>query len=366
MTSSATRTTCLTMSTVAALTLGLFNAANAYGDQVVYDHFDDGVLDSAWDIVLEYADGWTYSESGTLLTVTDISPTFINPDPNGTIWAIVRLTQSCAPLGDFQVEFSFSWDSEGDNRAMQLVWVSLYAVNGDLVARGGYCDGWVGHRGCKYADICGSTWHSGTDTLPLFGNASVGIDRNGDLVTVSWDGTPVFSGVCALPVEDVEVSFQYFAYDYQYQGQTTSFFGSESVDVISVAGAPDWSAYPDPQDDTTDGDEGDISGTSADPVNTATGSFFHQETDLSIPSRGLPLTFTRFYNSKAAAPGRKAGKAKQAPPVRKAATSQPASPKDGEPSSVDAKKHEESAASKDQKQTAGSSQARLKTKEEGK
>jgi len=72
-----------------------------------------------------------------------------------------------------------------------------------------------------------------------------------------------------------------------------------------------WSVRPDPEDDTTDGDQGDVSGTSSDPVNTATGSFFHQETDLSIPSRGSPLTFTRFYNSKAAAPGRKAAKSRQ-------------------------------------------------------
>ncbi|MCK4342410.1 MAG: LamG domain-containing protein [Phycisphaerae bacterium] len=129
-----------------------------------------------------------------------------------------------------------------------------------------------------------------------------------------------------------------------------------------------WSTtHPDPQEDTTDGDKIDVSGTSADPVNTATGSFFHQETDLSIPSRGLPLTFTRFYNSKAAAPGRKAGKSGKAVATgRVTATSQPASPKDGKPSSVDAKKHNDSPASKDQKQTAGSSQARPKIKEKGK
>ncbi|MCK4342414.1 MAG: hypothetical protein KAY37_11905 [Phycisphaerae bacterium] len=68
-----------------------------------------------------------------------------------------------------------------------------------------------------------------------------------------------------------------------------------------------WNVFPDPQEDTTDGDQAEISGTSNDPVNTATGNFAHQETDLSIPSRGSPITFTRFYNSKAAAPGRRTG-----------------------------------------------------------
>ncbi len=128
-----------------------------------------------------------------------------------------------------------------------------------------------------------------------------------------------------------------------------------------------WSVRPDPQEDTTEGDQTEVSGTSADPVNTATGSFFHQETDLSIPSRGSPLVFTRYYNSKAAAPGRKAAKSKQASPGPRTATSQPANAKPGKRSSVDAKKPNESPpTSKKQDQAAGSSRARPKTKEQSK
>jgi RHS repeat-associated protein len=40
-----------------------------------------------------------------------------------------------------------------------------------------------------------------------------------------------------------------------------------------------------------------FSALSGDPVNTATGNFIHEETDLSIASRGMPLAFGRFYNS---------------------------------------------------------------------
>jgi len=129
-----------------------------------------------------------------------------------------------------------------------------------------------------------------------------------------------------------------------------------------------WSTtHPDPQEDTTEGEQGEVSGTSSDPVNTATGSFFHQETDLTISSRGSPIQFTRFYNSRAAAPGRKAGKSGKAVATgRVTATSQPASPKAGEPSSVDAKKHAKSLPGKDQKQAAGSSQARPKMTEDSK
>lgn len=37
---------------------------------------------------------------------------------------------------------------------------------------------------------------------------------------------------------------------------------------------------------------------SNDPVNTATGNFTHAETDLSIAARGIPLLFSRYYNSR--------------------------------------------------------------------
>ncbi len=39
----------------------------------------------------------------------------------------------------------------------------------------------------------------------------------------------------------------------------------------------------------------------SDPVNAATGDFYHTFTDLAVPGRGLPLAFTRTYNSLTAA-----------------------------------------------------------------
>ncbi|MFA6424700.1 MAG: SUMF1/EgtB/PvdO family nonheme iron enzyme [Phycisphaerae bacterium] len=46
------------------------------------------------------------------------------------------------------------------------------------------------------------------------------------------------------------------------------------------------------------GNQEDRSGNSADPVNTATGNFIHEETDLTIQTRTSSLEFRRFYNSK--------------------------------------------------------------------
>ena len=62
-----------------------------------------------------------------------------------------------------------------------------------------------------------------------------------------------------------------------------------------------WGGYPDPLPAYADGNQSDVSGSEADPVNTATGNFFHQETDLTAATRGGLMAFTRYYNSAAAA-----------------------------------------------------------------
>lgn len=51
-------------------------------------------------------------------------------------------------------------------------------------------------------------------------------------------------------------------------------------------------------DDSQLGNNTDISGASNDPVNTATGNFYHNKTDLTIATRSIPFEFKRYYNSK--------------------------------------------------------------------
>ncbi|MCK4343445.1 MAG: thrombospondin type 3 repeat-containing protein [Phycisphaerae bacterium] len=104
-----------------------------------------------------------------------------------------------------------------------------------MVARCGYYDPWVAHRGAKEVWVTGyGQWESGYDSLPYAGSASMAIDRIGDEMDFFWDGSPLVSRVCALPIEEVEVSFWYGVKSGGWGGP--SFFGSESVDLISVAG----------------------------------------------------------------------------------------------------------------------------------
>ena len=62
---------------------------------------------------------------------------------------------------------------------------------------------------------------------------------------------------------------------------------------------------PPPQEELFQGDPEEDLGSSDDPVNTATGSFYRAESDLAAPTRGGLMAFTRHYNSAAASTSRK-------------------------------------------------------------
>ncbi len=368
MRSPRTRRTCLTMLVVAVLGLALAVpddvAADLNNGLVAYWSFDDG---TAHDDSGNGHDGTIYGANATggmsglalefdgiddyVNTWTDFSWT---PSDSFSLCLWIRLLPSSTPQG------IFGKGEAGGYGDANWEW------NFDLNENGGlrfiyYCGGHVGIR-LQESALLYSQWYHVLVTYEPVAKARLYV--NGALADTYTDidspwidrSTPVLIG-------------------HSYFSQYLNYFFEGTIDEVRIydrALSEDeildlyWSMFPDPQDDTTDGDKSDVSGTSSDPVNTATGSFFHQETDLSIPSRGSPLTFTRFYNSKAAAPGRKAAKSKQAPPKRKTATSQPENTKDGERSTADAEKHDESPSGKYQEQAAGSSQAQPETKEQSK
>jgi hypothetical protein len=200
----------------------------------VYDHFDDGVLAPAWSVSLQNSTGWSYVESGTNLTVTDIIPTVINAGEGGS-YATVILRQTFTPLLDFNVDFDFSWTSAGSMRAMQYVGIGLYDSVGNQVAAAAYYDAWVLWRGAKYAIAGGDSIYPAYNTLPFDGTASVDISRLGDSINVLWDGVSLISGTSSSPLSRVDLEFDYYAYNGVYG---TSFFDSESIDLVRIQGNP--------------------------------------------------------------------------------------------------------------------------------
>ena len=209
---------------VAALT-----AMPAEAETVLIDHFDDLELDPSWVVTLQDADGWSYSESGTALTVTDVDPSIINPGGGGT-WAHAFLIREHAAVDDFHIEFDLAWDSFESNAAQQQLFLELLDVEGSPVIGAGYGDSWIGGRGCRYARI-GDTSQCAWNELPHAGSASIAIDRTGEDVAIDWNGADTLAGTSAETIAGVRLRFSYYA-------QPGSIFGMESVDRVSVEGEP--------------------------------------------------------------------------------------------------------------------------------
>lgn len=219
--------------------LVLWVACPAKAILIFEDHFDDEALDPAWSITLENANGWSYSEIGTNLTVTDIDPTVINCGDNGTL-AKVFLSRSFAPLNDFHVDFDFSWDSVNDEgilekRAMQGLNIHFYDTDNDIIASGGFQDRWVLWSAEKWAYAGGNSYTSGYKVMPFSGLASIDVSRVGDNIDIFWDNELLISGLDGTPMGGIDIEFWYYGYDGSYG---PAFFGNESVDLVRVEGTP--------------------------------------------------------------------------------------------------------------------------------
>lgn len=178
------------------------------------------------------ATGWSYQESGTNFTVSDINPSAI-----GT-WAEVMLSASFSPLSDFSIDFDFSWDSmdQGSNsaRAMQRLYFKLYDSHDNVVAYCGYQDPWEVSSGQKKGVyIGGENYGSGPNTLDYSGSASMDISRVGDTMAIFWDDDLLLSAVDSTPITKIGIEFSH----YPYLNGGGSFFGNESVDLIKVQSA---------------------------------------------------------------------------------------------------------------------------------
>ncbi|MCK4342549.1 MAG: LamG domain-containing protein, partial [Phycisphaerae bacterium] len=134
---------------------------------------------------------------------------------------------------------------------------------------------WHWYRATAY-DVCDGRWHLLAAVVKARQSWEIYID--GQLAV--QDQTD-----CALRVNDDSLHIG------QWPGHVPERNFCGDIDELSIyrkaLGADDirdlyWSVNPDPQDDTTVGDKSDVSGTSTDPVNTATGSFFYGSSAESV------------------------------------------------------------------------------------
>ncbi|MEW6536115.1 MAG: PEP-CTERM sorting domain-containing protein [Candidatus Auribacterota bacterium] len=210
-------------------------SAALWADTIVYDHFNDNNLDSNWIIDYSYADGWTYSETGTNLSVTDVSSTIYNSGGGGT-WGQAILQQNFNPVTDFNLGFNMSWDSQGSNSCMQFLRIYLMSDAGTIVGGAGYVDQSQVNSGMRYSQIGTVQFYAGSGDLPLSGSASINISRdtNND-VDILWNGASILSGENSEEITKILLTFGFYWGDFGY---TQSFFGTGQVDLISLEGTP--------------------------------------------------------------------------------------------------------------------------------
>lgn len=192
----------------------------------IFDHFDDGLLDPAWEIVFDNATGWSYTESGTLLTVNDIGT--LSSETSSK----VLLRQDFLAPGDFEIKSGLSWDSESTSFTMQTLGVRAYS--GDtIVTQGGYADGWESHNGEKYARIEEPlyTYDSGAGTLPYSGSVEITLKRTSGFVSVLWNDEVMLTGYSDLVVDKLVLAFDKDNYP-------SANFGVLSVDYVNATPEP--------------------------------------------------------------------------------------------------------------------------------
>ncbi len=204
------------------------------------DDFDDEMLDPNWNITFSDATGWAYSESGTELTVTDISPLHTAHDvANPVPWAGIDLYRTFTPLSDFVANVDISWTAP-NNGAMQWLRIYFYDTEGNIMAKCSYSDRHVGMIGGYYADAGDPIYYlfsyfSGY-IAPYSGSVSFRISRVDDYYEIFQNETLVVSNSASIaPLGGVGLYFAYYSYD---GSLGTSYFGSESIDRIRIEGTP--------------------------------------------------------------------------------------------------------------------------------
>ena len=209
---------------------------------ILEDDFNNGALDPAWTISFENATGWDYSESGTNLTVTDVQDIDISSGPV-TPWGIVNLSRTFTPLSNFHINFNISWDSQNSQGqetvlAMQAIFIELFDTNNDIITAMGYCDPWAMDYGIGLISV-GGRYREGEsirgDYFPQAGLADIEIIQEGNTIEYLWDNASLLTLPSTALIGGINISFWHYAYN---GGWGTSYFGSESVDLVRVTSTP--------------------------------------------------------------------------------------------------------------------------------
>ncbi len=197
---------------------------------VMSDDFDDGALDAAWvESFTGVATGWSYVESGTEFTVSDI----VNSTSNE--WGYAALSRDFEATQDFRLSYDIGWDSEGSLVPIQDLRVMALDGAGNILVYAGYDDAWAAYSGTVYWAVPGCpSGCSGAEsrgTRPLAGTASFVIERISNQISITEGATTLYNGEGGTaPIETIVVEFAHWRWSGAGGSPT---FGEESIDFVT-------------------------------------------------------------------------------------------------------------------------------------
>ncbi|MBI4259108.1 MAG: hypothetical protein HY658_00950, partial [Actinobacteria bacterium] len=169
------------------------------------DSFDQGTLHADWTVSFGNATSWTYTVSGTELTVTQVD----RLDANDSAFVRLRRPLPSPATGDFHVDFDFSW-SQQSKLALQALFVVLLDENQRQICRAGFLDPWKDNTGGMrviFDPSFGPERHPTTDELPLAAGANLDVDGADGILTARWDGVTLLDAPYSATLAFIDIEF---------------------------------------------------------------------------------------------------------------------------------------------------------------
>jgi len=144
------------------------------------------------------------------------------------------MSQRIIPIGNFDLNFKISWDSNNSNNPMNKLLIAIYDEYDDLISMVGYIDSWVSYSGTKSIITKEKSINfNGINSLSHKGILDFQISRNRDEISVSCNNiflTTIFNDSC---VYKISLIFGHYPYK---DGSKISTIGKVSVDYIKIDG----------------------------------------------------------------------------------------------------------------------------------
>ncbi|MCE5341257.1 MAG: PEP-CTERM sorting domain-containing protein [Planctomycetaceae bacterium] len=193
----------------------------------ISDNFDNGVLDSAWNVGFANASGWTYNETGGKLNVTAVDLINVNYDGDAYI------KQAFSAPDDFEVKCGIAWTSNAGLSTSQAISVRLYS-GATIVTQGGYLDWRSNANGQRHARIMEPSYvyDSGVNTVASSGSSQITLKRTDDVISVLWNDQVMLTASNDLAIDTLLICFS------RVDEGIPQYFGDLSIDYVTAVPEP--------------------------------------------------------------------------------------------------------------------------------